>query len=153
MQYDNIYMYKVFYLDEQGFRKSINTYSDSADIYSLQNLPDTTFYIEQFYYANKDGGTPFSKSYIVGKPLGVDELEKEINVAKDNQYRNQLLSWNQNITQMNVPYTILRIQEKIFCLSRYDYRGELAGEIQCGKIVKEKETFKAGNDDNYISLE
>ncbi len=152
MQFDNIYMYKVFYIDEQGFRKSINTYSDNADIYSLQNLPDTTYYIEQFYFANKDGGTPFSKSYIVGTPLGVEELEKEIKVATDKHYRDELLTWNQSITQLNTPYTILRIQGKILCLYKYDYKGELAGEIQCGRIMKEKPAINADND-NYISLE
>lgn len=153
MQYKEINMYRIFYIDERGLRECCNIYSDSNDIYSLKNLPDTTFYVELFCLTNKDNNSLFRNSYIVGTPLGVEELEKEIKITKDEHYREQLLAWQQNIEIFNTPHLIFRKQGKIVCINKYDYNGEFIGDIRSGRILKENETNNGENDDNYLSLE
>ncbi len=158
MQYDNIYQYKIFYFDKAS-KRAINIYSDSADIHSLQNLPDTTFYVEQFYLASRDGERPYKGSYLVGKPLGIEEIEKEIELIEhsdDLSYLKYLERILELKSHNEASYTIFRIQGKLIYLYKNEYEGELAGEIKDGKIVKEDlqaEEQPPEHNYNYIDLE
>ena len=142
MQYKNIYQFKIFYIDELGNRNHFFIYSDNADIYSLENLPETTFYIELYYLANKDERAPYkgSRFYLVGTPIAIEELKQEIqqtDISKDRTYLHHMSVAYKDITEMGSSYNIFRKQGKLICLNHLYYQGELAGDIENGKIVRQ----------------
>ena len=114
MQYDNIYNYKISYVDELGIKDICNIYSDNSDIYSLENLPDTTYFINVYHCAKKDASTTFSGSYLVGKPISLAELEEEMILTEhsdDIVYHHYLKKAYNEITSTGKPYTIFRIKK------------------------------------------
>lgn len=160
MQYNNIYKFKIFYLDELGNRNHCNFYSDDSDIYSLKNLPDTAFYIDAYHLREKDYGSrqEYLGAYLIGTPVEFSELEKEIKLAEnssDNNYYNTLINAKCLITNSGAEFTLFRMQGKLLCLSKDSYPGKLVGAIQNGRITKENKTTFVKNEDgdNYIGLE
>ena len=163
MQYKNVYQFKIFYIDELGNKNYFYIYSDKADVYLLEDLPDTTYYIEPFYLANKDESAPYKghkEPYLVGTPIALDELKQEIkntNISSDRSYLQEISVAYHNITEGS-SYNIFRKRGKLICLDGLYYPGKLAGEIKDGKIVKQsmqtKQPKKSKYDnDNYTDLE
>ena len=163
MQYDNVYKYEIYYLDKQGDKKICYIYGDSDDVYSLKNLPETTFFIFVVKFVQSAVGTVNKGTYLVGTPLKLKDLKEEIKIAKrskDEKYLKNLNEAYEDITYMNKSYAIFRKQGKLLCLYRGQYSGEIVGDIENGKIVKEKLQAEQGqsidnkyNNDNYTDLE
>ncbi len=168
MQFKNVFRFKIFYINEEGNKDYFYIYSEKEDVYSLEDLPDTTFYIERFYCTHKEESRSFG-SYLVGTPLSIDELKKEIKNTdiSARSYLHDLSSAYRRITELGSNYHILRKQGKLICLDKLYFPGENVGEINDGKIVMQgaqtkqpaqiKQPVKSikskYDNDNYIDLE
>ena len=62
MQYDNIYMFDIFYEGKDGKDTFYKIYSDEESVFALKDLPDTTYKIERRHLM-KDFDGNFSFSY------------------------------------------------------------------------------------------
>ena len=160
MQFDNIYLFNIFYLDNNGKEKDYKTYNDNGDVYSLQNLPNTTYFIEKYRLTKNFEGSILNSDtngdYLIGTPLTIEDLEKEIEgkeikTAADKKYLKEFKNWRDNILNSKKQYVIFRKRGKLLCLFKYEYPGEIIGDIKDGKIVKATENDY--NNDNYTDLE
>lgn len=160
MQYNDIYEFKINYIDKNGNKEYYSVYSDDDSIYSLKNLPDTTFFVEVSNYKEK-GYEIFKGAYLIGEPLTLEDLENEIKTATDKDYIDELKAYHFQILSLHVPVTIFRIENKLICLTEPKYKGQLAGRINDGKIVngeiqikqEEQSPENEYTNDNYTDLE
>ncbi len=164
MQYDNIYLFRILYSDKNGFEEEYKTYSDNDNVYSLENLPETTYFIE-VYLLKKDfkdiQGEDTVGNYLIGTPLKIEDLEKEIKTvaatSPDSKYLQDLKGWHYEIETLRYPHVIFRIQGKLVCLNKFMYPGKVIGVIKDGKIVagdfQNEQTNDKYDNDNYIDLE
>lgn len=153
MQLNNIYKFQIHYVNKENNNMDCKfIYSDNPDIFSLRDLPESTYYIIEV--SLKSNSQETIGKYLVGTPLPVEELEKEIKLTEnsDNEnYHNNLKETLQWI-QSGSSYTIFRKQGKILCLYSGGYKGEIIGEVKDGRITN-KPDVKIEDNDNYISLE
>ena len=136
MQYNKIYEFKINYINKNGDKDFYCVYSDNDDIYLLDNLPDTAYFVVVKYKENDYEA--FEKAYLIGKPLKPEDLENELKTATDKDYISELKACQFEMSSLHLPFTIFRIENKLICLTGMKYKGELAGVIKDGKIVKEE---------------
>lgn len=149
MQSDEIYRFEIHYVNEKGEKERKAIYSDNSDIYSLSDIPDGTFYIQIDHFKNLSNihiGT-----YLLGTPLPVEELKKEIELTNNLEDRYEFKAVLGRI-ERGVTYSIFRKQGKLMCFYRFDYSGEIIAEVENGRIVN-KSDAKIVDEDNYIGLE
>lgn len=160
MQFKDIYKFEVCFIDEQGLSDKSIVYSDKKDIYSLIDLPETTFYIDVNHLINSSIMV-HTCGYLVGTPLEFEELDKEIKFTTDKIYLKELEAWRDLIKKDNGEnWVIFRKNGKLVFLKKNEYTDVLlVGDVTCGRILKTEITFeqntepKEKDDSNYIELE
>lgn len=152
MQSDDIYRFKIIFVGEGGDIDWKAVYSDSCDIYSLKDLPDGTFYIVT------DRLIDFSEvhvgDYLVGTPLPVEVLKKEIEFSKKTGNNADYLSLKAVLQRIEegFSYTMFIKRGRFLCLTKEDFPFKVAGEVENGKVI-DKTGAKIEDNDNYIGLE
>ncbi len=153
MQYDNIYMFDILYEDKNGKDAFFKIYSDKANVYALENLPDTTYKIERRHLLKDfDGNFSFTYSmydedffddttldeYWVGQKLTLTDLKTEIKTATDKKYRDRLNHWYNSMTNDgdDCNTIILKLKNNHIIFVNIDPK-RVVGVINGGKIVRQ----------------
>ena len=154
MQYDNIYMFKIFYCDKNGKDAFYKNYSDKKSVFALKNLPDTTYKIERRHLEKDYDGDDYEEFYDepdkfwVGRIQTLEDLENEIKTVTDKKYRNSLKERYDSIIHditRDIAYEdndrntlILRLNDNRIIFAANTDPEKVIGVIEGGKIVRQK---------------
>ncbi len=82
---DEVYKFEVWYIDKTKNKAKKTMYLDKAEIFALEDVPQTTFYIGLYYLNLKEHQVYWSVAgeYDIGDKITLEEAEKETKAIEE----------------------------------------------------------------------